>query len=138
MNTLQFSFAPYEPQQRDALLEFRTAHYEAGSFRTDPAYVDWLYLDTFQSRPGRPCSYVCEDGQRIIGTHALLHVRLKAGTEKVSAAWVAEFAVRKELQRGRAAAPGCGNGTSGFGAETVDGSAIYLINSDGSSVPEGC
>jgi Acetyltransferase (GNAT) family len=100
MNTLQFSISPYEPHHRDTLLEFRTAHYEAGSFRTDPAYVDWLFLDPFQSQPGRPSLYVCEDGQRIIGTQGLLHVRLKAGTEKVSAAWVAEFAVRKELQRG--------------------------------------
>lgn len=97
---MQFSISPYESHHRDALVDFRNAHYEAGSFRTDLAYMDWLYLDTFQSQPGRPSLFVCEDGQRIVGTQGLLHVRLKAGTEKVSAAWVAEFAVRKELQRG--------------------------------------
>ena len=90
---------PYERCHREALLLFREEHYGLGSLRNDPAYVDWLFEDQFQSQPGRPALFVCKDHESIVGTQGRLHVTLKAGDRNISTAWVVDFAVKKELQR---------------------------------------
>jgi hypothetical protein len=100
MQPPEYTVSAYEARDRDLLFDFRRYHYEGDSLRTDPAYLDWLFLDEFQSKLDRPALFVCKDQQRIVGTQGLQHVRLKTGADSVAAAWVADFAVRKELQRG--------------------------------------
>ena len=99
MTTPEYSVVQYDGRHRDALLDFRAAHYGAGSARTIPAYVDWLYSDAYQSQPDRPALFICLSGERIVGAQGMLHVGLQAGAERLDAAWVVEFAVRQELQR---------------------------------------
>jgi hypothetical protein len=95
----EYAVVQYDSRHRDALFDFRAAHYGAESARTNPAYVDWLYSDAYQAQPDRPALFVCISGERIVGTQGMLHVRLNAGDERLGAAWVVDFAVRKELQR---------------------------------------
>jgi hypothetical protein len=95
----EYPVVQYDSRHRDALFDFRAAHYGAGSARTIPAYVDWLYSDAYQSQPDRPALFVCLSGERIVGAQGMLHVRLHAGDERLAAAWVVDFAVQQELQR---------------------------------------
>jgi hypothetical protein len=99
MQPADYAVSAYQAGDRDLLLDFRSYHYEGDPLRTDPDYLDWLFLDDFQCKPDRPALFVGKDEQRIVGTQGLQHVRLKTGTDCVAAAWVADFAVRKELQR---------------------------------------
>jgi hypothetical protein len=100
MQPSEYTVSAYQELDRELLFEFRAYHYEGESERTDRAYLDWLFLDEYQRKPGRPALYVCKDQQRIVGTQGVQHVTLKTGRDVVPAAWVADFAVRRELRRG--------------------------------------
>jgi hypothetical protein len=99
VNGSEFAVVAYDDRHRAALLEFREAQYGAGSARSNPAYVDWLYSDTRQSRADRPALFIGLDGARVVGTQGMLHVDLKIGQQELPAAWIVDFAVVKELQR---------------------------------------
>src|SRR3977135_3604380 len=129
-NSSRYSVLPYERCHRDALLLFRAAHYGLESLKKDPAYVDWLFEDQFQSQPGRTALFVCKDGQSIVGTQGLLHVTLKAGDRNIPTAWVMDYAVRKELQRnsgiGTAIALASCEGTTVTVATDISGAAVAI------------
>jgi acyl carrier protein len=90
----------YRRTQRDALRAFCVAHYGCDTYRTDPAYMDWAYSDPFRCQDNRSPLYVCELGGRIVGAQCAASFELKAGEQQCRSAWITDFAVLKELQRG--------------------------------------
>jgi hypothetical protein len=93
--------SPYQRTQREALLEFRSAHYGTDTYRTNTAYVDWAFSDAYQCQNGRAALYICEQGGCIVGASGAIQFQLKAGDQNVRSAWITDFAVLKQFQRTR-------------------------------------
>jgi hypothetical protein len=92
---------PYQQTQREALLRFRSAHYGPNTYRTNSAYVDWAFSDAYQCQNDRTALYICQEGERIVGTQAAIHFQLKAGDQNLPSVWVTDFAVLQQFQRAR-------------------------------------
>lgn len=89
----------YERSDRPALIAFRREHYGEGSAQADPAYVDWQFHEA-PGIPGEgaPLHVAWKDG-RIVGTMGTIRTALHIQGRAAPAAWVVDFAVRRDLRR---------------------------------------
>lgn len=90
----------YEPERDGAaLLEFRRDHYGPDAARAQGAYVDWQFRNAPQISQERLPLHVARKEGRIVGTMGTIGTSLVVKGERWPAAWVMDFAVRRELRR---------------------------------------